>query len=213
MNPTTIYLINRILDMFNLVWTPGRGLEYYQVINYGRISFLVTKDFNSVLMFLGIPNIQTNEVRTLFDLLKNSKYFNKQQFYRRPLETVKYKEFLFYLKIEKPIDQYKPTSDSWKLSVSGFNIGHKLQKLHISGFNQSALRNKFNGKLVMKWSGTKPGPALAIIIQNFKEHIESTSNKQFLEYLTGRTPRQVRTDFITFNRDCTLTEKLQKLPY
>ena len=213
MNPTTIYLINRILDMFNLVWTPGRGLEYYQVINYGRISILVTKDFDEVLKFLGIPTIKTNEIRTLFEILKHSKYFNKNQFFRRPLENNDYMTFIFYLKTDKPIDQFKPTITTRQIAIEGFDIGKKLQKLHSNGFNQSSLRNKFNGKLIMKWTGISPGPELAITIQKFKQHIESTFNKQFLEYLATRTPRQVRTDFITYNQDCTLTEKLQKLPY
>lgn len=213
MEPTTIYIINRILDMFNLVWTPGKGLEYYQVINYGRISILVTKDFNKVLKFLGITTLRTNEIRTLFLILKNSKYFNKQQFLRRPLKTKRYDEFLFYLKTEKPLDQYNPVPRLKLSGEFGAIIDRQLLKLHINGLNRSSLRNKFNGKLVMKWTGIKPGPALAGHIQGFKEHIESTSNKQFMEYLSTRSPKQVRTDFINYNQDCTLSKKSPKLPY
>jgi len=59
-------------------------------------------------------------------------------------------------------------------------------------------RNKFNGKLVMKWVGINSGPLLADTIQEFYVYVEMRYNLNIFEYLRGCTPKQVRTDFIAF---------------
>lgn len=64
--------------------------------------------------------------------------------------------------------------------------------------HKKEVRNKFNGKLVMKWSGLSPGPMVAEAIENFYVYIEKTYSVTYVEYIGSRTPREVRADFLVY---------------
>lgn len=82
-------------------------------------------------------------------------------------------------------------------------IGVELGALSISApvgkrYNQKEFRNKFNGKLVMRWTGLGPGPMLAETIEEFYVYVEKTLGFEFPEYMLTATPSIVRSDFLGF---------------
>lgn len=60
------------------------------------------------------------------------------------------------------------------------------------------LRNKFNGKLVMKWAQVGSGPIVAEIIEEFYEYIRITYGISYIEYIVKKTPREVKNDFFQY---------------
>jgi len=65
-------------------------------------------------------------------------------------------------------------------------------------FTNSDIRDKFNGKLVMKWTTLKSGKILAETITEFKSYIQKEYNTEFITYLQYSYAFKVKTDFNRF---------------
>ena len=73
-----------------------------------------------------------------------------------------------------------------------------IQGKSIKPFNLREFRNKFNGRLVMRWTGLSQGPYLAETIEEFYTHIKEMYELNFYDYLSSRTPSEVRFDFMDY---------------
>lgn len=203
MNPTTTFILNRILSKFNLEWTDV-GLRYNHKLKFGSISYHVTSDFNKVIDFLGLPYEPTDDLDSLYHCVINSPYFEPKCYTKnsRP-EDKGYEQFVAKIREDKPT--YKLPRNAERITHTelidkhfGTNLYRTVSMLNKAGLNNKELRNKFNGRLVMKWSGMTPGPLLINTIEEFKSFVESKYNREFLGYLTTRRPKDIRVDFLVF---------------
>ena len=74
----------------------------------------------------------------------------------------------------------------------------KKKHLIVQTMCRKELRNKFNGKLVMRWTGFGPGPIIAQTIEDFYNHIEMTYHISYIEYIRTKKPKEVRVEFFKF---------------
>ena len=193
--------INALLSQFNLEWT-NVGLKYIFTMKYGSMYFFVSNDFDKVLKFLNIPDTNSDDIELLALFISNSDYYNRKLF-NKVCNDNTYNDLVDRIKknginkIAKTISLDKKI----KLIDSTFKPVCKIQDkvliLNSVGINKKEIRNKFNGKLVMKWTGLNKGPLLANTIEEFKEFIEKETNNGFLNFLNSSSPRLVRN---TFNR-------------
>ncbi len=203
MNPTTTFILNRILSIFNLEWTEV-GLRYVHKLKFGEVSYHITSDLDKVIKFLGLPFKPTDDIEKLYYCIVHSSYFTNRVFTNLRPDDKAYCEFLFKLREDKPVNARLKRNDL-KLTRTEFidhsfgsNITPKIKLLNSNGLNAKELRNKFNGKLVMKWSDESPGSSLASTMEEFKIHVENTFNQGFTEYLATRKPKTIRADFQSY---------------
>lgn len=204
MNSTIVFSLNRILSTFDLEWDNVVGLSYIHRLQHGKVHFHITKDFSKVEKFLGLPFKPTEDLDALYTCLTQSKYFQKKRFLNADSPSEGFDYICREIRLDKPVDLYNPGNSVTIDKIDkafGSNVRHKVNLLNSKGINKKELRNKFNGKLVMKWSGLKPGPMLAETIEEFKRYVEYTYSLGFIEYLNTRTPKTVRAVFIQFFHD------------
>lgn len=192
-----------MLSVFHLVLTDV-GLFYVHKLRYGNIKYFVSNDFDDIFEFLGLPYSPDNSFESLFYAITNSDYFHTASYTKYDKGTDKFNEFVKYMLSKEPISLYRPTYvANWgaiKADVFfGTNLLQKILALGPNlGLTNKAIKNKFNGHLVKKWSGMTNGPVLAETIDDFKEYVRTKWGYGFLDYLNSRSPRIVKYEFCVF---------------
>lgn len=204
MNQTLVTLVNCLLKQFNLEWTPI-GLRYTVKLQYGRMDCFVTEDFNKVLSFIDVIPPTTFELEDLYYFIVNSKYYNKHLFVQQTQDHFDHVIYEFRLLIRKLKPQEPKIHDKGVLMTlrnidTHFNTNITASKLALDKVNNAVkLRDKFNGKLVMRWATLTQGPLLAKTIESFKTHIELKHKIGFNSFLSRSTPTEIRKEFELFN--------------
>lgn len=182
-------IVNRMLECFNLQTKNGM-LHLIVPMKYGKATKVIGKAEEG-LKFLGLTeNYSIEEV-------VSSKYFSSRMFFndRGIPSLVAVKKYCRENNIKNKFN-YRHGKTYIKLIESNFNMRFSAQP-NISYANERELRNKFNGKLVMRWANITEGKLLNDTMNEFKNHIENTKNTTFYEYILQTTPAQVRDDFKT----------------
>ncbi|HSH51278.1 MAG TPA: hypothetical protein VK982_06110 [Bacteroidales bacterium] len=186
MDTTNLYLkrelilvINLILRMFNLHWTEKLGLYYKYEMCYSHLGFILTKDFNEVLNFLGLDTNKYNKhfytMENFLSLLEECKYLHIPSLYIDP-EIFSDKLLYFHTKFKEAITKnaktkkyklknkylpYKHKNNYVKFLDRSFNkkgsILFKIKQLdkHKSSLRKKFIKNKFNGNLIIDQARTE----------------------------------------------------------
>ena len=111
---------------------------------------------------------------TFVDLLENNKE--------------KYRKFTFsYNKRE----YFKLISDAFP------HLNVEIEKLKVEYFLEKEDSLKFNGGLVMKWTGLKEGKDLGFLISNFKKQFKET-NLNFKDFVRNNSYEEIQEKFMKF---------------
>jgi hypothetical protein len=203
MKRLTLDVLNRILSIFDLVLTDV-GLFYRHGLRYGNIDYFIINDYDKVLEFLGIPYKPDNSLESLYYAVTNSDYFHSSLYTKYTKGNKRFNEFVAYLKKREPVSFHRPVYiANWGAikadTFFGTNILRKIVLLGPNlGLTNKSLRNKFNGHLVMKWTGLSPGTYLADTIKEFKIYASEKFDCSFLDYLNSRPIKVIRYDFKVF---------------
>lgn len=173
-----------------------KGLVYVYRTIEDRVlgEFIISQDMSKILPFLGL-DYQTwiNGFKTdleIFDYIRSSKYFNVEDFKLENLNAINrkrnskrkmYNEFVTYCENLVEDRQYyqfnKDKSTYWPYIQQHFpDFYDNLQHLKDLEIKRLAIKDKFNGKMLMlKWPHLK-AEVLGNFIQNFKDSIENFDN-------------------------------------
>ena len=167
----------------------------------------LTKDIKKILEFIGLKHdVWTKGFDTdeqVFDFVISSKYFDADSFKLENLNSINrkrnakrkmYHAFIEYCEKIKPVSNYtfNPDKTSYRDKIEqhfpGFNV--ELKKMEVEEAHRKALREKFNGDLVMAAFPELTGAALGAAMSNFKKSIID-----FDEYLHHREAVFIMKDF------------------
>lgn len=168
---------------------------------YGNKSYVVTRNEEEVFRFLGLPsdpsiehftNITWYKQKSLRKNLNNKILISFYTEYVEQKKVVRFKKHKTF-STEKNLEEIE---SFFKVKIE--DVPKHLPHILPKGMSLKKIRNKFNGKLVMKWSGLKPGRLLSEVIEDFRKHAEFESGVGFLDYLNNSAPFKIRKDFLCF---------------
>lgn len=186
-------LMGKIAHKFGLKYG-FQGLVYPFRNCDGRLTtdITISRDNRKIFEFLGLDYdryLQTfDTVEEIFEYIIGSKYFNGDGFMMEELNHIDkkrnkkratYQGFITYINKNKPVNKFefsKDKSDYLHLIDEFFPEAGFLTKLaelkKIDGENQS-IKEKFNGNLVMEWTGLS-GKELGLVLEKYKSQFGET---------------------------------------
>jgi len=207
-------LCGKITHRFGLKFGP-EGLVY-QYRNSGKFgkNITITNDFDRIMNFLGLdPNVKHKGFDTLEEIYKwiiSSKYYNTELFLldnltqsdrKRNKKRPTFNNFLEYVKnipytsegyhFEKNKTKYLDFIDS---SFPEVHFLEQINELNEKYEEKLKLKTKFNGDLLMEWSGLSSGKKLGQIMESFKK---TKNDKWFEENTVGEIKNEFKKWFNT----------------
>lgn len=215
------YVFSKFGDVGNLLGKIGHkfntkygfdGLRYVYRTAEDRVlgEIMLSKDPEKIFNFLGADFERWkkgfNTAEEVFDYVIDSKYFDADSFKLENLNAINrkrnkkrkmYNAFIEYCAKKNPISKYKFFEDKhlYKDMIEDHFPGFKEQLLLLEKeeARRSALREKFNGDLVMQQFPTLQGPDLGKALGEFKKSIED-----FDVYLQEKSSDEIMKDFKSF---------------
>ena len=77
------------------------------------------------------------------------------------------------------------------------HLNVEIEKLKVEYFLEKEDSLKFNGGLVMKWTGLKEGKDLGFLISNFKKQFKET-NLNFKDFVRNNSYEEIQEKFMKF---------------
>lgn len=176
----------------------------------------VSKDNRKIFEFLGfdydvyLQGFDTKQ--EIFDFVVNGKYFDPERFQmhklnhidrKRNAKRATYHEFLTFINDNtfKPGYKFK-RKDIYYKDIDKFfpeaNFLATLKDFRKKEKERKIIASKFNGDLVMEWTGLKD-KSLGIVLGEFRKHIVNSCGwNTFNDYCMISTKKQVKSDFDIF---------------
>lgn len=204
-------LVGKILHKFSTKYS-FTGLRYVYRTAEDRVlgEIILTKDIKKILEFAGL-NYSTWEksfdtAEQVFDFVIGSKYFDADSFRLENLNSINrkrnakrkmYHAFIEYCEQHNPPSNYifNPDKSVYKDLIEEHFPGFKSQLIELEKKEAylKALREKFNGKIVMQAYPELKGAILGKILDSFKSSFEN-----FDVYLHDNDTTTIMTDFSKF---------------
>jgi len=195
----TSNLCGKLFHRFGLKMGPD-SLRYPYRGDSGRVikDIVITKDFRKMMEFLGLDPERKyqgfNTLEEIYDWIISSKYYNTEFFLldnltqsdrKRNKKRPTFNKFLEYVKdipytsegyhFEKNKTKYLDLIDS---SFPEVHFLEQIEELKKKVEEIRKMKEKFNGKLVMEWTGLT-GKELGEVIRKFRENHTDEWIKQY----------------------------------
>lgn len=172
---------------------------------------LISQDGKKIFEFLGLSWDRYlegfNNEKEMFDYIVQSRFFNPESFKLENLNSINkkrnkrrkvYGEFVDY--VSKMESKYTFTDLDKKSHLKKMEeffecpISEKIAELRKEELFKKSLSEKFNGELVMKWSGKTEGKEVGELLERFKNYVE----KDFKQYLIDTDKEIIEKHFKEF---------------
>ena len=172
---------------------------------------LISQDGKKIFEFLGLSWNRYlegfNNEKEMFDYIVQSRFFNPESFKLENLNSINkkrnkrrkvYGEFVDYVsKMESKYTFTELDKSSHLKEMEEFfecPISEKINDLRKEEQFKKSLAEKFNGELVMKWSGKTEGKEVGELLERFKKYVE----KDFYQYLIDTDKEIIEKHFKEF---------------
>lgn len=186
---------------------PIRDLEDSKKVG----DILISTDGKKIFEFLGLSWNRYlegfNNEYEMFDYIVQSRFFNPESFKLENLNSINkkrnkrrkvYGEFVDYVsKMESKYTFTELDKSSHLKEMEEFfecPISDKIAELRKEELFKKSLAEKFNGELVMEWSGKTEGKEVGLLLERFKNYVE----KDFKQYLIDTDKEIIEKHFKEF---------------
>lgn len=207
-------LLGKLFHKFGLKYAPD-GLLYPYRGDGGRVikDIVITKDFRKMMEFVGLDPerkyIGFDTLEEIFDWIISSKYFNPELFMfenlnqtdrKRNRKRPTFNKFIEYIKdfkFESEGYNFERNKDLYRgLIAESFpeaNLLEEIEKLEIKDKLFQETRIKFNGELVMEWTGLL-GKDLGDVITRYKKERDD-------DFFKNNSAEDIKLDFANWFED------------